>query len=394
MDENQKKGGGASDISNLKARLSARKTQAGMAAVPPGGMPLPPGAAQAPLPAPPGFPQPEAPATPSAEPAAAVDPRRDPFAVPTSAPAYYGYEPLPGVDDGRPAEQLNQEKVWPRVALFAGAALLVAAAGFTLGKIQWARANMNKTIDQAADIKAEVDVMAKKLQSIKEEIEKSPSVSKNVPDLDLAKTLGAMAPDPRKADADATYRKLFHTNYYYLDNLALDRLFNYYNDTIKLYALLANHAKRTIDDQEPLTNYAQESTNKSNQIFGVTLDLSDAIPKANFVELGNLICQDPEAKDCKASELKGFKYRTATGGQWYDRPIKGKPDQIIYPIAPSPLFATVAAGSPDVLAYKEYRYRMRDILGILQKLAGEQKELQTALDAAAKKRKVNEYIVF
>lgn len=393
MDENQKKGGGASDISNLKARLSARKTQAGMAAVPPGAMPPPPGAAQASLPVPPGFPQPEAPAP---EPAAAVDPRRDPFAAPAAAPTpiYYGYEPLPGTDDGKPVEQLNKEKAWPKILMFAGAALVIAIASFTLGMIQWARANMNKTIDQAVEIKAEVDVMAKKLQAINEEIAKSPSVSKGVPDPDLAKALGAMAPDPKKADADKTYKKLFHTNYYYLDNLALDRLFNYYNDNVKLYELLAEHAAKTMGDQEALTNYAKESANKGNQLFGVTLDMSDAIPKANFVELGNLICQDPDAKDCKASELKGFKYRAATGGQWYDRPIKGKPDQIIFPIAPSPLFATVAAGSPDVLIYKEYLRRMGNIIGTLQKLTNEQKELQSALDAAAKKRKVNEYILF
>ena len=66
---------------------------------------------------------------------------------------YYGYAPIPGVDDGQPVQTINQQKPWGKVAIFGGAALAIVVAGFTLGKIQWARANMNKTIDDASQIR-------------------------------------------------------------------------------------------------------------------------------------------------------------------------------------------------------------------------------------------------
>ena len=55
----------------------------------------------------------------------------------------------------------------------------------------------------------------------------------------------------------------------------------------------------------------------------------------HFVELGSPVCPQPDQTDCPPATLKGFKYRIDSGGAWGERPIKGKPGEIVMPMQPS-----------------------------------------------------------
>ncbi len=387
MEDNQKKpgaAGGARDISDLKARLGLKKgpAAAGPAAAPPGlGATL-----QSPVPSPLG----DGGGETGAEAGPAVDPRRDPFAAaaPAAPPAYYGYMPIPGVDDGKPVEQLNKPQPWSRIGLMALAVSVLSAGFFTLGKIQWARANMNHTIDQAADIKVEVDRMSKKLNEINEKVASSQEAAKNNPDVALAGDLATL--DLKKPDTD----KIFKTNYYYLDDLSVDLLFTYYNDTLKLYEAIANHAKRSEADKEAIENFLKNAKAGSDKNYGVTVDTTSPIPKAHLAEVNGIACPKEGETDCPPDVLK-LKFRSETGGQWFTKPVKGQLAQVIIPLEKTTLSAQVMSGSPDILAAKDALRRQNDIRILTAKLMGEQKELLSKLELAAdRKRKVNEYLVY
>jgi hypothetical protein len=248
---------------------------------------------------------------------------------------------------------------------------------------------MNKTIDQASDIRAEVDVMSKRLVSINEKINASQEASKGNPDVELAAELGSL--ELKKPDTD----KIFKTNYYDMEDLVIDRLFNYYNDTIILYALINQHSKKTENDKEAIENFVKAGKAGGDKNYAVTLDLSGAIPLAHFAEIGGPVCPKEGDTDCSAADLKGFKYRTDPGGAWFTKPVKGAPGQIIIPLQKTPLFTGAVSGSPDLLAAKDSVRRLAEIRLLSSKLFGEQKELLAGLEKASdKKRKVNEYLVF
>lgn len=303
---------------------------------------------------------------------------------------YYGYAPIPGVDDGKPAEQISKPKPWGTIGVGAVALAALFGLGFSCGGIKWARGNMNRTIDQAADIKVEVEKMAKTLTLINDRIGTSADFSKGNPDVQLASDLGSL--DLKKPETD----KIFKTNYYYLEDLVIDRLFNYYNDTIILYGLIAQNAKKTENDKDAIDSFLKAAGGKGgDKNYGVTVDISGAIPIGSLVEIGSPLCPKEGDTDCKPTELKGFKYRTEAGGSWYTKPVKGPLGQTVIPIQKTGLFATLASGSPDMLAAKDSVRRLAEINLLSKKLLGEQKELITGLEKASdKKRKVNEYFLF
>ncbi len=366
MEENQKKTG-TRDISDLKARLGMKKT--GMQpAVPP---PAPPVAD--PIIA---SPPPMAPSAP-----VVADPRRDPFAVAApSAPAYYD-APLPGVDDGQPAASLSKPQPWGKVIRIALIGVVALGAGFATGRSCDARMTYNLATDDAAKVKTEVEKLAKKLDTISQTIDASAAAQRHNPDPDLAEKLGSLGLKDPETQA------IFHTNYYRLTDLAIDRLFNYYNDTLRLYRMVRDHAKRSEGDKEAIVNF-MKNVGKTEKNYAVYLDTSSAIALAHFVELGTPVCQEEGKSDCNASQLKGFKYRTDVGGSWFEKPTHGKPTEMIYPLKKEGLLTTVASGSPDLIAARDHLRRQEEIRLIAAKLATDQKALLADLQHAAERPKL------
>src|SRR5258706_3524520 len=131
--------------------------------------------------------------------------------------------PLPGTDDGTAAAPIEKPKPWGRIITTLLLASATLGAGYVGGRSCAGRENYNMTIGQAADIMAECEKIQKKLNQINDRINASADAAKGNPDTQLAKDLGSL--DLKEPEN----QKIFHTNYYFLEDLAIDRLFNYYS---------------------------------------------------------------------------------------------------------------------------------------------------------------------
>jgi hypothetical protein len=247
----------------------------------------------------------------------------------------------------------------------------------------YGRSDYNKTVDQAGQIKEEVERLSKQLTTIADTINSSKPTLQGQIDLDLVTKLGSL--DLKKPDDT----KIFHTNYSHLEDVAIARLFTYYNHTIRLYDDITQHAKKSENDKEVLQRYLQSgAAAKSDKNYGVVVEPQGGLMLAKFVEVGSPVCSDPAKTDCNTNELKGFKYRLDSGSAWGERPIKGRPEQIVMPMQQTPLFKSVAAGNPDFLAVKDYLRRVAEIRSLAGSLMAEQKDVLADMKRAAERPKL------
>jgi hypothetical protein len=391
LDENKKPG--PRDISDLKARLGLKKTGVMPAASPNTTSPVGQSVAQ------PGYGGPAAqPAGPPppfgraaevpVQPAAPPDPRRDPFQsaqqqqAAANLAAFYGIgQSLPGSADTVHAEPISQPKPWGRIAAVLAIAILPFVVGNACGRIQRDRIEYNTTTEQAGQIRQEVEKMAKNLKTIVDTLNSTPAGRKGDIDLDLSAKLGAL--DLKKPDTV----RIFHTNYNSLEPVIVERLMQYYDNTIKLYDAVAQHAKKTENDKDALVRMGKEGA-KSDKNYGVIVEPQGGLMLAKFVEVGAPVCNEPGKTDCNANELKGFQYRLDSGSGWGTRPVKGKPEMIVMPLQQTPLFKAVAAGNPDFLAVKDYARRMAEIKTLAAQIMNQQKDVLSDLQKSSERPKL------
>jgi hypothetical protein len=375
-DDNKKPG--ARDISDLKARLGLKKTGT-MAAVTAQGTPQAQGSVPAPaqpgspkaIPSPFAKPEPEpAPAQPAAPP----DPRRDPFAMQQAAnlAAFYGInQQLPGSAEGVSAEHLSKPRPWGTIAVFAIVGVGMFGFGNACGRIYQGRVEYNVSIDQAAQIRDEVDKIGKQIGKITEAIRSSTPSQQGQPDFELAAKLGSL--DLVKPDT----QKIFHTNYMHFEDPAIERLFNYYNHSIALFDMVTQHSKKTEADKAAIEAFQHSGgTGRADKNYAVVLDVTGRLPLAKFAELGGPVCPNPDQTDCPPDQLKGFKYRFDSGAAWGEKPVsKAKLAESVLPIEPSKFFKDIAAGSPDILAFNDYKRRLITIQALSAAIMAEQKDV-------------------
>lgn len=296
---------------------------------------------------------------------------------------YYIPTAIPGVDDGKPAKAISEPKPWGKIGGAIGIVIVLFGFGNACGRIYESRAIFNRTIDDSAKIRNEVEKMAKKLQFIVDRLNQSKDSAIGNPDVQLAIDLGTL--DLKKPDTQS----IFHTNYYRLEDLTIETLFNYYNDTVVLYDRIAANAKKTDADRDAIQSFMDNAKSKGDKNYGVTLDTSGPIPLANFVEVGAPVCPEAGQTDCAAKDLRGFKYRTEAGGSWFEKLIsKGKLTEAVVPIQQGALFKSVASGDPGILAAKDHVRRTGEIRAIAGKLLNEQKDLLKELKTSAERTKV------
>src|SRR4029079_4076537 len=92
----------------------------------------------------------------------------------------------------------------------------------------------------------------------------------------------ALAYDPQfisdleriKLDPRPDTSKIFRVDYYRLPDADVDRLFNYYYDSVALYNEVERHIKKTKADAESLKAYAEKSAAQTNKNYGVVFDNS------------------------------------------------------------------------------------------------------------------------
>jgi hypothetical protein len=391
--EQPKKPGAAptKDISDLKARLGLRKPEAGGPA--PGQMPMQqapmqPGAApspfgmpnRAPAPTVTGYPPPSAP-----RPAQVAQP-----AAPAAVNPFSGMKPEQGgrfdlrsIDDGVPVQQVKAGggKAVIITSFVVGVAAFALGAGLGISSV--GRANMNTANRAARTVKAELEGMQKTLSQVNNAFLLSAqrlSAAKRDPlsfDPKLSEDLAKVKLDPRPDTS-----KIFRVDYYRLEDVVVDHLFNYYYDSIALYGEVERHIKRTKNDAESLKTFVEKEGAKQAQNYGVVFDTQAKLTVANLVEVGEQVCKGG-APSCPADQMEGFKIRSNTGAPWVVRKVSAKGNDGVVPLKPTPLMDAVMSGSPDQVRAESYKSRVANIRLIIGRLNQTQKELMTGIDKAA-----------
>jgi hypothetical protein len=297
---------------------------------------------------------------------------------------------LQSVDDGRPAVSVRQKGgLAGRVILFI-AVLVASAVGFGFGASAVGRRMFNQANFGAKRVKAEMDDMQKTITEITTYVNMSSqrlAANKQEPvnfDYKLIEDLEKVKLDPRPDTS-----RIFKVNYYLLEDLAIDRLMNYYYDTIVLFGEVERHIKRTKADKSVLEAFAAKQAAKggedaSKQVnYGVVFDSRGKLAIASMVEVGKPVCKGG-AENCGSADIEGFMIRSNTGANWTPRKVGPKPEgDKVVPIEKTPLFEAVMSGSPDQVRMEQYKQRYNNIRLILQRLAATKKELGDAIDKAA-----------
>jgi hypothetical protein len=339
----------------------------------------------------PGRPGPGFPGMAGAVRPAAQAPMAQPAAPPPSAPAlnpFAGMQPQQGrfdlrsIDDGVPVEKVKAGGGKAVIAASFVVGIAAFALGAGLGISSVGRANMNTANRAAKVVKAELEGMQKTLNQIGGAFaasqQRQAAAKKEATSYDpkLIEDLKQIKLDPRPDTG-----KIFRVDYYRLEDVVVDHLFNYYYDSIALYGEVERHIRKTDNDAAVLKAFAEKEGAKQTKNYGVVFDTSSKVPVANLVEVGDQVCKDGTAS-CPADKLEGFNIRIQTGGKAFVRKVALKPDGMV-PIKPTDLMDAVMSGSPDSVRAESYKQRVGNMRLLLARLNGTQKQLFEGINKAA-----------
>jgi hypothetical protein len=412
--EQPKKPGGARDITDLKARLGLNKG-AGVPGGPVPGAP-PPGApaprapfpgAPAPVPGapPPGFGVPGAAPPPGfgAPPPMGGAPAPSPFPAPGGAPLgmpaqapaphldpFASMRPPEGrqfdlrpVDDGVPAENVRSGA--SKAVLVVGLVLfgVGAVGGYGFGGAAVGRRAYNAANASAKKVRTEVEEMQKTITQVNGAIQASlqrGAAEKRPPfsyDPKLIEDLEKLKLDPRPDTS-----KIFKTDYFRLEDLAVDRLMTYYYDSINLYGEVERFVKKTKADKDSLASFANKQGSEKPATYGVVFDTRGKLVIANLVEVGAPVCKGGECGP--DSSIEAFQIRANSGANWSPRKVGTKLEaNTLAPLERTPLMEAVMAGSPEQARMEQYKQRLANIALTVQRINQTNKELTEALNKAA-----------
>jgi len=294
-------------------------------------------------------------------------------------------------DDGRPSISVQKGGGLASRIILVIASLIAAAVGFGFGASAVGRRFFNDANRGAKKVKVEIDEMQKTVTEIGSKVALSQqrlAGEKKDPlayDPKLLSELEMVKLDPRPDTS-----RIFKANYYLLEDLLVDRLMNYYYDTINLYGEVERHVKRTKADKATLEAFAAKMDKagggeggKPAVNYGVVFSSSGKLAIGNLVEMGKQVCKGG-AETCSAADMEGFMIRSNTGAPWTPRKIGPKPEgDKVVPIEKTPLFDAVMNGSPDQVRMEQYKQRYNNIRQILARLGATRKELGDAIDKAA-----------
>jgi hypothetical protein len=288
------------------------------------------------------------------------------------------------IDDGAPVQNVRSGR--GKAVLIAS--IIVGAGGFALGAgmgiASVGRANMNTANHAAKAVKTELENMQKTLSQIGTAVARSQQrliAGKKDPlayDPQFISELKAIKLEPRPNTAT-----IFRVDYYRLPDADVDKLFNYYYDSIALYNEVERHVRRSDNDAESLKSYAEKSASATTKNYGVVFDNSGKIAVANLVEVGEQVCKNG-GKDCGADQLVGFKIRSGSGAPWVDRKTSNKVDAgNLVPLKPTPFMDAVMSGSPDQVRQETYKVRVANIRTLLAQITATGKDLMEGISKDA-----------
>jgi len=315
----------------------------------------------------------------AAPPVAAAAPAHDPYA---GMKPQQGRFDLRSIDDGVPVEKVKAGggKAVLAASFVVGIAAFALGAGLGISSV--GRANMNTANRAAKVVKAELENMQKTLNQIGGAFaasqQRMAAAKKEATSYDpkLVEDLKQIKLDPRPDTG-----KIFRVDYYRLEDVVVDHLFNYYYDSIALYGEVERHIRKTDNDASVLKSFVEKEASKQSKNYGVVFDTQAKVPVANLVEVGDQVCKEGGAT-CSADKLEGFNIRIQTGGKPFVRKVGLKPDGMV-PIKPTELMDTVMSGSPDSVRAESYKQRVNNARLLLARLNGTQKQLFEGINKAA-----------
>jgi hypothetical protein len=327
--------------------------------------------------------RPPTPAPQAAPAPAAADPRRDPFAAQAPRPAAVQHQPMimdAGPEMHIPDQPKPKAGHWIKLGVII---LLPSLFFFYFGLVYRARLLYNKGIEDAQTIKSEVQGIRKTTQLIFDALNKSFTRAKLDPDPQLIEDLKGLEPlNPPKTD------KIFRINYTQLENVTIDRLLNYYNDTILLYATVSRFRNSAERAQADLAKAVKKAGEIAQTQYGVIIDGSGPVPVANLVMVGDPVCKDNQPQ-CNPEDWVGMKVKASTASSWTQKQLEGEDGQRVLPLAPDkPLAQQVLIGSAEYTALLVYGSQLNDIRTLSKKLVDGEKDLLKELTDAAGKNKV------
>jgi hypothetical protein len=298
---------------------------------------------------------------------------------------------LRATDDGKPAVSVRQGGGLAGRIILIIAVVIAGAVGFGFGASAVGRRMFNSANFGAKRVKAELDDMQKTVSQIGSAVAMSQQRL-------AGEKKDPLAYDPRliselemvKLEPRPDTSRIFKVNYYLLEDLAVDRLMNYYYDSVNLYGEVERHIKRTKADKTTLEAFAAKMDEKGGADagkpavnYGVVFSSSGKLAIGNLVEIGKPVCKGG-GETCGADQFEGFQIRSNTGAPWTPRKIGPKPEgDKVVPIEKTPLFDAVMNGSPDQVRMEQYKQRYNNIRQILARLGATRKELGDAIDKAA-----------
>ena len=313
----------------------------------------------------------------------------DPFA--SMRPPEGKHFDLRATDDGKPAISVRQGGGLAGRIILIIAVVIAGAVGFGFGASAVGRRMFNSANFGAKRVKAELDDMQKTVSQIGSAVAMSQQRL-------AGEKKDPLAYDPRliselemvKLEPRPDTSRIFKVNYYLLEDLAVDRLMNYYYDSVNLYGEVERHIKRTKADKTTLEAFAAKMDDKGGADagkpavnYGVVFSSSGKLAIGNLVEIGKPVCKGG-GETCAADQFEGFQIRSNTGAPWTPRKIGAKPEgDKVVPIEKTPLFDAVMNGSPDQVRMEQYKQRYNNIRQILARLGATRKELGDAIDKAA-----------
>lgn len=264
-------------------------------------------------------------------------------------------------------------------------AAVVAVFGFYAGLVYRSRVLYNMSIDDATQIKEEVESIKKKSASVYTKIFESHRRSGGDVDLQLIDDLQKLVPlTAPKTD------KLFRTNYALLENLTIDRLFKYYNDTIRMYDLIEKFVRDWGKDEarKELQKAVDKRVDRQTN-YGIVIDTGGDIPIGMLVEVGAPVCKNPQEKECPASQIASFDIRADVTGRWTPRKVRGNDGERVIPIKPDTSLADkVLAGGIEQVAARQFRLQLAEIIQLGHKVSSVEKDLVEDLAKASAQSKV------
>ncbi|MCB9557652.1 MAG: hypothetical protein H6707_16200 [Deltaproteobacteria bacterium] len=329
---------------------------------------------------------------PAAAPQPQVDVRRDPFAAQPAPAAAAGYAPAYPFVDAGPQLEIPAEKKGPGkwVGIFIGVALIPLVVGWACGRVYNARLVFNKTIDDAKTIQSDLKPLIEVNKKIANALAQAGMRARGKK-MNLDETLvGELEELLRLTDDKETETKqdrIFRTNYARMEDIVIQKLFAYYNNTIKLHAATRNFVAETKRAKDAILKFQADKTIERK--YGIVF-ASDEVGYyiGQLVEVGLPQCKDKKST-CRGAEVSGFQVRVGESRAWSIRPGKHKQiNQIVVPIMPNEDWRQVVAGRPGYLRYRQYLMGFAEMSRLSGELARDLKSLQDNLQKQTSRQKL------